>query len=1022
MRAAAWNSIRDGWGALALMASALLVTAGPAAGVVPAPGEWDGATEQAKLDRPYEDRAQATIPFGLISYFARPWRSYMDTWPASQFLGSMGFVMNVKPAYADAVCQVMSQSGIRMVRYELGWGSLDWDDKLSGKKRETVIATLQLFKKHGLRPLILLNAHHGVPCPMRGVSVRVLADAKKGDTILKVQDPKNVRAGYTGFMDKAAYCAGRPLVAAVDADGMCHLSMGLLTDIKAGSTPLLTEMKYQPLQGSQRADGSKVPEAEETVEGWLKYVAEVCAVAKEALGTDGQADAGFDLEVWNELTFGSNFLDINNYYSPKLKYAQGPTYQKTRAVQPGMRPDARTEFKVQGGPMLFGRTVDYIQAHRAEFPGVKLDNGFDNQWPWDSGTDSWDGQSSISRHFYTGGWRDISPSTIKRPEMGTIDALGERDGKRPASPRNPFEIVPGSNFVPTLRLGLPEVHFCAFQTETMTRDLMPDSRLTGMAGHGRYTHNGDMKPVELWQTEFNYSRSGFFKELLSETGAKADDAQVQLLDDHLIGKFLLRSYLFQNHKGLKRLYIFAPGGDDRSLSMFSPRFFTALDKSDGRLTADVRETLPSVYQGLGWISKQMESGEAISAPRPLRVDELVEYKPRLLYAGDGSPAHPHQWNRDWFAFLPYQLSATRFMVPYYVVTTDVTHVWDAAKTPLDPSRYDMPEQDFDVSIGNCLGNNALVSAYDPLTNTATPVQVVQATQTTLIVRLKTVDYPRVLLIEEARPGPQILEPQVVAGRDGRVEVKWRTNFQPDTAKVTYGQDWMNRSDSTMQVTPQGKEYAVQLPAGLKGVIATRITMTANGLTSVWPRWDEDPVGQIVMSGTATATAQPPKNEATAPGDTASSAFSAPAGVKLPMGEVNTPRGYALRLPAGVMLSGPQDDRTGTLGEGPMAVSLRVRYVVGGANSSEGLVPLRAVGDEWQQQAVKLASGLTGTLVDVQLLREAHPDVPELSQRHLLLAFGKSGADLLLVSAAGTPEAMKANAQEVRAIMSSVAGQ
>jgi hypothetical protein len=56
--------------------------------------------------------------------------------------------------------------------------------------------------------------------------------------------------------------------------------------------------------------------AQETLDGWMAYVAGICRLAKEALGTEGQPDAGFTLEVWNEYSFGSNFLDINRYYEP----------------------------------------------------------------------------------------------------------------------------------------------------------------------------------------------------------------------------------------------------------------------------------------------------------------------------------------------------------------------------------------------------------------------------------------------------------------------------------------------------------------------------------------------------------------------------------------------------------------------------------------------------------------------------------------------------------------------------------
>src|SRR5437773_2656387 len=60
------------------------------AGEPPAPdaaiGQWDGVTESAELQGPYEDKLQQEIPFGRRSYYLAPWRSYMDTWPATRFL------------------------------------------------------------------------------------------------------------------------------------------------------------------------------------------------------------------------------------------------------------------------------------------------------------------------------------------------------------------------------------------------------------------------------------------------------------------------------------------------------------------------------------------------------------------------------------------------------------------------------------------------------------------------------------------------------------------------------------------------------------------------------------------------------------------------------------------------------------------------------------------------------------------------------------------------------------------------
>jgi hypothetical protein len=990
-------------------------------GTLPAPGEWDGVTAKASLDRPYEDARQATIRFGLISYFAHPWRSYMDTWPASHFLPSMGFVFNVGSQYSDAVCQLMAESGIRTVRYEVGWGNFNWTNQLTGGKREETIATLQTFKRHGLRPLILLNSHHAAPCPYRNVWVDLVADARKGDRVLKVKDASGIRTGYTGPMNGAEYCAAKPLITSVDADGTCHLSMPLGEDFKAGRLSL-HELKYQPLQGAKRKDGTPVPEAQAVVEGWKEYVRSTAEMVVEALGTAGQPDAGFDIEVWNELTFGSNFLNINNYYEQKPEYSEPLAYRKTRTLAPGLRPDAKTEYKTEHFGVLFAVTVDFFRANDAAYPGVKVDNGFDNQWPWDSGTDSWPGQDSISRHYYLGSWRDISPTNNSRADLDTINAFGERDGKRPATPKDWYDIIPGSNFIPTFRAGLPEWGYCGFQTESIVRDVMPDSRITGMPGHGRYTHNGDFHTVELWQTEFNYGRQAFFDRLFQETGAPRDDARAYALDNHITGKMLLRMYLFQNHKGLKRLYVFAPGDPPYGINMLTPPSYAALDKSGGKLTPEVRATVPAAYQGLGWLTRQMETGAALAAPRPLRVDDLVEYKPRLMFAGDGSPARPHQWNRDWFAFMPYQLSANRFIVPYFVVTVDANHIWDAKRDPFDPARYDMPAQEFDVTIGNCAGQGATVSAFDPLSNTEVPVKVVASTRDTLTVRLPTVDYPRVLLITEAKPGPQILNPKVAADKAGNVTVKWQTNVKVESVKVTYGHDWPNRGANVVQLKPSRSDYAVTLPTGLSGVVAVRIAVTAGGLTTVWPRWDEDPLGQVVVPGSVAGPAAQPASAQPATLTNAVTVpvpLTAPEGISLPVVESNPGRGYSVNLPKGVVLAGPADDRDGQLGEGNKAVTLRLRHVVGGAKSPQEALPFVAVGDQERRQAVTLPDGTVATMVEFQFLAEAHPGMDNLWQRHLLVPAGKDGADLLVVSATGNQAAMVSQEKGIRAIFASI---
>ena len=1003
------------------LAAATVVTSsqGVMAAPVPEVGEWDGVTASAKLDGPYEDIRQSGKG-GFLSYYTQPWRAYMDTWPADRFLESMGVNFNIGAKNAEAVAQILSESGIRQARIEFGWGDFDYHtEKLEGAKRKNAIEILQLFQKKGIRPLLLLNSHHAAPCPFRNITVEFVADAKKGDTTFKVKDGTAIRVGYTGPMYTPEYSAAKPLITKVDADGTCHLSAGLGDDLKAGPQPLW-ELKYRPFHGFNEKNAT--PEenamwkasAYATFDGWMKYIEETAEMAVEALGTKGKPDAGFDMEVWNELTFGSNFLDLNNYYEKKWEFTELISHTRTRPVQADFRPDAVTDFKREGILAIFARTLDYMNEHAKEYPGVKVDNGFDNQWTFDSGAESWPNQGAISRHFYLGGWWEISPKTA-RPDMGTLDALGNLDGVK--GPRDWYDIEPGTNYIPTLRAGMPEWGYSNFQFEKIITDVMPDSRLSGGV-HGRYTHNGDFHQVELWQTEFNYGRAALMEEIFKQTKADRDDPKMLALDDRLGGKFALRSYLFQNHKGLARLYMFAPGDPPYNIGMFSPLFFKALEKSDGKLTPEVRALVPSFYKGLAWLTKQMEASTPLAAPRPLRVDALTEYKPRLMIPGKGTPQHPHRYNRDHFAILPYQVTASKFLIPYYVVTVDASHIWQPEKDPFDPSRYDMPEQDFDVTIGNVAGANAKVSAYDPLTNTSVPVAVLKSTPCTLTVKLKTVDYPRILVVEEQKIGPQILDPKVSTDKDGVLSLSWKTNIPVNAVKVTYGKDWQNRAANELTVPGGKQEYSLKIPTGQKGVLAARIKVAANGLSNVWPRWDEDPRGQVVVPGSTRADVSPmivstPTGPTAQVGD-----FIAPEGVTLPVVEPNVTRRYSLKLPQGTTFSGAPDDREATIGTGANAIRIRAHYTTESGRNSEALLPFAAVGDIANRRLVKLPSGVSATFVDFIFRAEQHPGVVNLHQKYLLIPVEKTN-DVLVLSAQGTPAAMQAQDKLITAIFASV---
>src|SRR5215831_7602143 len=74
-------------------------------------GTSQGRVIDAKLDGPYEDPRQQGIPFGgRRSFYLIPWRAYMDTWPAKQYLDCLGINFNVNSADAKAVATVLADA------------------------------------------------------------------------------------------------------------------------------------------------------------------------------------------------------------------------------------------------------------------------------------------------------------------------------------------------------------------------------------------------------------------------------------------------------------------------------------------------------------------------------------------------------------------------------------------------------------------------------------------------------------------------------------------------------------------------------------------------------------------------------------------------------------------------------------------------------------------------------------------------------------------------------------------------
>lgn len=724
-------------------------------------------TPALALEGPYEDPLQARIDFGRHSYYLTPWRAYMDTWPASRLLECIGFGFNCEPREAEAVAQVIAEAGARSARVEIGWGNFRYDDpsRLPPHREEELRTTLQALRRRGIRPLILLNAHHGVPCPMRWFDASLAREARQGEREIVLDKLDDIRPGYTGLTNLTDYLAAFPIITKADAaTKRCELSAPLPKTLPAGRITL-SLLRYQPFAGPVFADGRPNPASRETLEGWMTYVGAVCRYAKEFLGTDGAPDAGFDLEVWNEYTFGSNFLDINRYYDPPLGFAEPISYSNR----------GRT---AKGSEAILPMTVDYANDPRNRCPGVNVLSGFSNQRPWDNGSEMWPGQAGFSRHYYTGiSLKDHSPENPKFRNSGPLNALGRPDGTPDG--KDWHTVLPGSFFVPVVNVSMPEYWHYGYQTEFMTRDVQPFPSTSGgpvsFAHHHRYSHPGTGRPAQVWMTEFNLDRGPWAEHIAREAGCKPDDPRLAALLHRVGAKSTLRSFVMHSHKGVHTVNMFAIKCSDRDLGVIPEAFYKALGEEGYKLTDRVRAEAGPQLAALARATRLMRDSRPIETARPLKVERLVEREPRVVFRGDGTPEHPDRTHKDDFACLPYQLDERRFAIAYYVVTRNIVKVWDGKKDLLDPARYDMPEQEFDLTLSNVRGEGAKLSAYDPLADRTVPAGLLAATAASLAVRVRAVDYPRFLVIEEARPGPLVLAPRVAKKGPGGAEVSFESN-------------------------------------------------------------------------------------------------------------------------------------------------------------------------------------------------------------------------------------------------------
>ena len=669
---------------------------GPGAG--PPPGAVVPAARFAGVvERPIDPRQQTALGFGERSHWLQPWRAYLDTPPASRLRSALGINFDVSAEDAEPVARLLAASGFTRARVEIGWGEFAYHGPAALKHPALHVARLAALRRHGIRPLILLNAHHGAPCPLRSLSVQLRKPAPAGTRVVELDaaSAASVVPGRTGLNAIGSYKAAELLFTSVDGTGRAVLSKPLPEDLPAGVHQAST-LKYAPFSPPLRANGTPNPIFEETMRGWLDYVHAVTDAVREVLGS-----TEFDLEVWNEYSFGSDFLDIGNYYEP---------------APLGGRLDDQ---------VILARTIAWVRDPAHRLSGVRIGSGFSSERPWDAGSTAPAGLDALDKHPY--------PQNPRFPGQRypgrALDADGQPSGWADAS---------GSwhdAFTPAYDGYFPEYSLSGIQTETLVRDLSPITTSIYGTEHGRFTAPQGGQPPAVWITELNLDSSW-----PQRTGVSMSSRDIE----HLRAKSALRALTAYVNKGARQLHFYAAGNG--SWSLIGQEFWSAL-RADGTYPGD--ESGGATMMALRRLARATASAGRITFPRSLSLDAIGDYAGNRQFEGDGSPAHRALHNRDVLAFLPFQAADDRFVVPVYVMTRNLAKVYRPTAGPGEPSRFALPPERYRLTVGGVRADTAKVSALDALTGASVPVEVVARSQGKLVVELDVTDSPRLLSFDEA---------------------------------------------------------------------------------------------------------------------------------------------------------------------------------------------------------------------------------------------------------------------------------
>ncbi len=724
---------------------------------------------------PIDARYLTEVPFGTTSFWIQPWRAYLDTWPASRLQAGLGINFNVKPAAARDTARLLHDIGFKLARIELGWGGLSYSNPTRFTHEADVRTRLAALHEYGLRPLILLNANSGAPCPARKITLETTQEAQAGATtvMLSPASAANVVPGKSGFdavvfrepgkrhrhrRHRAAANAprlsaaqrrarklarrakrrerseagvtqlvlsGNPalLITKVSSSGLATLSKPLPAALAAGAHKGST-LLYAPFADPTLPDGAPNPTFQATLHGWLSYVATVSRQARSIFGP-----GGYDMEVWNELGFGSQFLNVGNYEAaPSGTEARAASKATTKAVTRA----------------LLEETVAYVRnPANGISPAVGVSNGFASQSPFPSPAFAPAGLTAYSKHPYAG--PKLYPAEFQvKGGNAPRNALGQRDTagpRRSAGARTPL-------FVPQYQSDFPEHDLTAGSAETLIRDVAPITTHVYRAPHGRYVARAHQRPPQVWVTEYNLG-SGAGTIMGSDGHTPQSSVTLSAADRaHFQAKVVLRSLVSMIAKGVSREYFFAaaPG----NLSLINENFFTELEKEPNTYPGDNQggETMSTLHN---LITHFQGPGPTGGNAQQLTLQAITQEGNHAQFTGDGTPQHPSLYDRNVLAVFPFQTSPTSYVIPIYVMTRDLLTLYEPNQPTTDTKRFDLPNETFHITLTGLPNttNPPTITLYDPITNQNTPTQLTSQNGTTATIQIQATDYPRLLTLNYA---------------------------------------------------------------------------------------------------------------------------------------------------------------------------------------------------------------------------------------------------------------------------------